>query len=105
MHIYEYIDDTLEIMWGNVMEASKYANEAHDMKDECRAFADWCRDMAMKHLEFNTAGKTVYDRLKDRLHEDTEHEHAKGLMMVFERQMHKLNRQHAEIKAMLDTYK
>lgn len=105
MHIYEYIDDTLEIMWGNVMEASKYAREAHEMKDECRAFADWSRDMAAKHLEFNTAGKAVYDRLKDRLHEGTEPEHAKGLLMIFERQIHKLNRQHAEIKAMLDAYK
>ena len=106
MHIYEQIDDILGIMWGNVMEASRYMREAHDLKENCRGFADWCRDMAMKHLEFNTAGKALYERMRERLHEDGEHSiHAKGLMMVFDRQMHKLDRQHAEVKAMLDAYK
>ena len=105
MHIYEQIDDVVEIMWGNAMEAAKYAREAHELKEDCRAYADWCRDMSIKHLEFNTAGKAVYERMKERLHEHGESEHAKGLLMVLDRQMNKLSRQHAETKAMLDAYK
>jgi hypothetical protein len=104
--MYELMSDTLDIMWGNLMEADKYVKMAHELKDDCRMMADWCKDMAAKHMEFNVSGRAVYDRLKDRLHEEHEHaEHHAGIVMVLDRNMAKLNRQHSEIKAMMDMYK
>ena len=106
MHIYEHMSDVLDIMWGNLMEADKYIKEAHELRDECRTYADWCRDMAMKHIEFNTAGKGVFDRLKDRMREDTEHAaHHPGIMVILDRQMAKLHHAAAEIKVKMDAYK
>lgn len=106
MHVYEHMNNVLDIMWGNLMEADKYIGMAHEMKDECRGFADWCRDMAMKHIEFNTGGKALFDRLKDKLHEDHEHaEHHAGILLILDRQMAKLNQHCAEIKAKMEAYK
>lgn len=106
MHIYEHMSDTMDVMWGNLMEADKYIREAHELKDECRTMADWYKDMALKHLEFNTGGKTVYERLKDQLKEDHEYTaHHEGIMMILDRQMAKLNHTCAEVKAKLEAYK
>ena len=106
MYIYEHMNDVLDIMWGNLMEAEKYIKEAHELRDECRTYADWCKEMAMKHIEFNSNGKNVYDRLKERLHEDHEHtEHHKGVVMILDHNMAKLNHYSAEIKAKLAEYK
>lgn len=106
MRIFEHMNDVLDIMWGNLMEADKYIREAHMLKDECRTYADWCKDMAAKHIEFNNGGKAVYDRLKERLHEDEEHKmHHAGIAMILDRNMAKLNHQCAEIKAKMSEYK
>lgn len=106
MHAYEHMGDVQDIMWGNLMEADKYAKMAHELKDECRSYADWCRDMAMKHIEFNTAGKNVYDRMKDKLAEDQgSREHHTGILMILDRNMAKLNQHCAQIKAKLEAYK
>ena len=106
MQIYEYMNDVLDVMWGNLMEADKYIRGAHELKDECRAMADWYKDMAMKHVEFNTAGKSIYERLKERMHEDHEHaEHHAGILMILDRNMAKLNHNCAEVKAKMEAYK
>lgn len=106
MHIYEHMNDVLDIMWGNLMEADKYIGMAHELRDACRAYADWCKEMAAKHIEFNTTGRSVYDRLKERMHEDHEHaEHHKGVVMVLDRNLAKLNQHCAEIKAKMAEYK
>ena len=60
MHMYEHMNDVLDIMWGNLMEAEKYIKQAHELHDECRMYADWCHAMATRHIEFNTDGKAVY---------------------------------------------
>lgn len=108
MRTYEQMNDVLEIMWGNLMEADKYVKMAHELKDECRTFADWCKDMANKHIEFNATGKNVYERMKDKLGEDSEHAdaaHHPGILLILDRQMAKLNQHGAEIRAKLDAYK
>ncbi len=106
MHMYEHMNDVLDIMWGNLMEADKYVGMAHELKDECRAYADWCKEMAHKHIEFNSGGKTVYDRMKERLHEEHEHkEHHAGALLVLDRNMAKLHQHCAEIKAKMAEYK
>ena len=106
MYIYEHMNDVLDIMWKNLMEADNYIDMAHELKDECRAYADWCKEMAAKHMEFNTGGRSVYERLKERMHEDHEHkEHHAGAVMVLDRNMAKLNQHCAELKAKMAEYK
>lgn len=106
MHIYEQMNDVLDIMWGNLMEADKYIKEAHDLKDTNRFYADWCKEMGMKHIEFNTNGKTVFDRMRDMLLNSQEHvDNSRAMVMIFDRQMAKLNRHCAEIKALMEMYK
>lgn len=106
MSHFEYMNDVLDIMWGNLMEADKYIKEAHDLKDECRAYADWCRDMAMKHMEFNTTGRSVFDRIRDMVAAEHEHStHMPGMMKVYDHQLHRMSKHTAEVKAMMDMYK
>lgn len=106
MNIYEHMSDVLDIMWGNLMEADKYIKMAHKLREECRAYADWCKEMAGKHIEFNANGRNAYERLRERLHEDHEHkDHHAGVLLVLDRNMAKLNGYCAEIKAKLAEYK
>lgn len=106
MKIFEHMNDVLDIMWGNVMEAEKYAKQAHELKDSCHSYADWCKEMATKHIEFNDNGRNVYERLKERMHEDSEHTmHHEGIKMILDRNMAKLQRVCSEVKAMIGMYK
>lgn len=105
MKSYEMLSDVLDIMWSNLMEAEKYIREAHDLKDECRMYADWCREMAERHIEFNANGRALFDRLRDMMSEQENIEHANAMAMIFDRQLAKLNRHCAEIKATLTMYK
>lgn len=105
MHMLEKMDDVLEILWGNAMEADRYAQMACEMKERCRGAADWYRDMATKHLEFNAAGRTLFDRMRDEMRTDAKHAaHSEGALMVYEKQMAKLSRHCAQTRAMLDAY-
>lgn len=106
MKIFEHMNDVLDIMWGNLMEADKYIKMAHELREECRAYADWCKEMASKHIEFNVGGRNTYDRLKERIKEDHEHaEHHAGILIILDRNMAKLNNYCAGIKAKLAEYK
>ena len=44
---------TCDVISGNLREARKYIEKAYEMRESCRPVADWCRDMAARHLEFN----------------------------------------------------
>lgn len=39
-----------DIIAGNLREARKYIGKAYEMREACRPAADWCRDMAVRHL-------------------------------------------------------
>lgn len=105
MHMLEKMDDVLEILWGNAMEADRYAQMACEMKERCRGAADWYRDMATKHLEFNAAGRTLFDRMRDEMRTDANRaSHSEGALMVYEKQLAKLSRYCAQTRAMLDAY-
>lgn len=106
MSHFERLNEVLDIMWGNVMEAEKYIKEAHEMKSECPSYADWCRDMAVRHLEFNSTGRTVFDRIRDMVAAEHEHmAHMPGMMRVYDHQTHKLARESAEVRMLIDMYK
>lgn len=52
--------DTAE---NNLEEAGKYAKLAHRLKMQYRPAADWCVEMAKKHLDFNVNASIMLDQL------------------------------------------
>lgn len=93
------------ILEGNVREARKYIAKAHEMRTENRTAADWCRDMAQSHLQFNVAGQSVFDRTMNDLAATGEHAVLiPGIKAVYEERMHDLTQETAEIKAMIEMY-
>ena len=59
----------LEVAEHNLEEAERYAKKAHGLKIRYRPAADWCVEMAKKHLEFNDKAAIMLDQLCKELHE------------------------------------
>lgn len=69
VHI-KLIDWILGVEEGNVAEAEKYVKKAHRMKHENKGVADWCIEMARKHLDFNdNRGDMMLDDLCQKFNE------------------------------------
>lgn len=62
MHI-KLIYWALGVEEGNLEEAKKYACKAHALKLQSKQAADWCVEMAKRHLEFNAKADTMLDQL------------------------------------------
>lgn len=95
----------LEIAGKNVEEAERYAKKAHLLRDEHRAAADWCVEMARRHLEFNEKGCTMLTQLCREM-EQTMAENELYKMMktyVTETRAH-LAKETAEVKLLLEMY-
>ena len=59
----------LDVAERNLEEAEKYAKKAHGLKLQYRPAADWCVEMAKKHLEFNDKAAIMLDQLCKELHD------------------------------------
>lgn len=100
------------IMWAtdvidnNIREAHMYAEKAHKLKDVNKAAADWCAKMAKSHLDFNTDGHTVAERMiSDYKASGQKSPLEAGMMEVYNAKHADLIAKTAEVKAMLDMYK
>ena len=103
MRMIKWVSD---ILCGNVREAKMYAHKAHELREENKAVADWCRDMAQKHLEFNVSGHDIVKRMIREYAESGEHsELAPGMMVVYNDRHNDLMAETAEVKAMIEMYK
>lgn len=89
----------------NVDEAEKYAKKAHAMKHQYRPAADWCVEMARRHLDFNERASAMLDQLCRELHEaggNTELWQAMKASVHEKRE--KLAEETLEVKMMLERY-
>lgn len=59
----------LDVADRNLEEAKKYAHKAQGLRMQYRPAADWCVEMAKRHLEFNTNASIMLDQLCKELHE------------------------------------
>lgn len=59
----------LDVSEKNLEEAEKYAKLAHRLKMQYRPAADWCVEMAKKHLDFNINASIMLDQLCKELHD------------------------------------
>lgn len=94
-----------DIMRGNLSEARKYISKAYELRDVNRQAADWCKDMAAMHLQFNVAGHNVGEKLiAEYAASGANSELAPGMKAVYADLHADMVRETAEIKAMIDTY-
>lgn len=95
-----------DVIAGNLREARKYIGKAYELRDECRDAADWCRDMAVKHLEFNVKGHDLCKKLiADYAAKAENSPLAPGMKAAYEAIHAGLVRENAEIQAMVQGYK
>lgn len=94
-----------DIMRGNLAEARKYIGKAYELRDSNKQAADWCKDMAAMHLQFNVAGHNVSEKLiSEYAASGKDSELMPGMKAVYADVHADLMRESAEIKAMIDTY-
>lgn len=87
-------------------EARKYICRAYELKETCKPAADWCKDMAAKHLEFNAKGhdlakNLIADYAASGKHSDL----APGMQAVYNDLHCDMMRETAEIQTMISGYK
>ena len=95
----------LEIADKNIGEAERYADKAHMLKDEHRGAADWCVEMAKRHLEFNEKGCSMLTQLCREMEQNMGENELYKMMKTYvtETRAH-LARETAEIKMKLEMY-
>ena len=91
---------------GNLDEAHRLIGKAYELRDTDKATADWYKDMAAKHLEFNTPGHAIV--VKKIAEYDASGKNsplAPGMKAMYNDKHAKLNKRTSEVQSMISTYK
>jgi hypothetical protein len=95
-----------DIINGNLREAEKYIGKAYELREINKDAADWCKEMAAKHLDFNTKGHDLVKKLiADYAASGKHSEFAPGMQAVYNEIHADMIRRNAEITAMIGGYK
>ena len=95
-----------DIINGNLREAEKYIGKAYELRDVNKDAADWCKEMAAKHLDFNTKGHDLVKKLiADYAASGKHSELAPGMQAVYNEIHAYMIKRNAEIMAMISGYK
>ena len=95
-----------DIINGNLREAEKYIGKAYELRDVNKDAADWCKEMAAKHLDFNVKGHDLVKKLiADYAASGKHSELAPGMQAVYNEIHADMIRRNAEITAMISGYK
>ena len=97
------IRDVVKTIEHNIREAREKIEKAYHLMDHNRPFADWQRDMASKHLEFNAKGHEIAKKMISDVAASTD-PLAPGMRAMFEDIHADMMRESAEVKAMIDNY-
>ena len=96
------------VKWGvmtvhhNMKEAKEKILKAYKMREECKELADWERDMAVAHVNFNTGGTMLAQDHIRRVRDQHAGEHrTMGMVDVWESWLHEIMSEMAEIRAMM----
>lgn len=99
------IRDLCDDIRENIHEAREKIRTAYMLRDECRQAADWYRDMACAHLNFNQMGHdTVTKLMNEAKVSGKQADVLPGMMVVYQDIHAQLIRESAEVKAMIDMY-
>lgn len=95
----------LDIEERNLDEAEKYAKKAHALKLQSRPAADWCVEMAKRHLEFNDKGSVMLDQLcRELAGASGNGEVASAMKASVHERREKIAEETAEVKMLLEMY-
>lgn len=90
----------------NIEEAHRLISKAYELRETDKATADWFKDMAAKHLEFNTAGHTIVTKkIADYDASGKNSPLAPGMKAMYRDKHAKITRKAAEVQSMVSTYK
>ena len=104
-HIMEQIERVAGAIMHNVEEAEEHIEHAHKLKEVCRLEADWYKDMANQHMNFNTSGKALFDKLMNDLRSHSEMaQQMEAVISLYERWMLAINRDAARVQTMISMY-
>lgn len=91
---------------GNIHEARNKIGEAYKLRDTDKAVADWYKEMAAAHMQFNTNGHSNVARLiadaRSKMGNDPL---LPGMMVVYDEIHADIMREAAEVQAMITAYK
>lgn len=102
---------TIKCMLGdmetNIHEARAKIHKAYEYRDKCRDMADWLRDMALQHINFNTKGADLVKRHMDALKALPESDPMRnpGKWEAYMERFDDMQPHLAEVKAMIDSFK
>lgn len=106
MELLYRIKRTAKAIDRNVHEAENHIKKAHELRDTCRMTADWYKEMAQRHLEFNNQGRALYDKQMRDLHEMPDAaEYIPGIKAAYNDWISDINEKTAEVMAMIQMYK
>lgn len=106
MEMIYYIKKTAKAIEHNVQEAEQHIKKAHEMRETCRMTADWYKEMAQRHLEFNAQGRAIYDRnMRDLIEAQDAAEYVPGIKAAYNDWISDINEKTAEVMAMISMYK
>ena len=107
----EEIKCILSNMMHNVAEAREKINMAYRWRDKHRGIADWFKQMAMSHLEFNAGAMQMARNGLQEVRNEHAHNpdtsashHAIGKCEAYEEWLDQIVPETAEVKAMIDGY-
>ena len=106
MEMIYYIKKTAKAIDHNVHEAEQHIKKAHEMRETCRMTADWYKEMAQRHIEFNAQGRAVYDRkMRDLIEAPDAAEYLPGIKAAYNDWISDINEKTAEVMTMIQMYK
>ena len=90
----------------NIHEAEEKIQTAYKLREKDRAVADWYRDMAVAHLNFNNTGHTIVARM---IHEADaamkDNPMLPGMKAVYAEMHADIVAEAAEVQGMISAYK
>ena len=90
----------------NIREAREKICKAYELKDRDRPYADWLRDMAKAHLDFNVRGhEIVAKKIAEFAASGKASELTPGMKAIYEDMHADMIRDAAEVQAMIAGYK
>ena len=91
---------------GNIHEAREKIEIAYKLRETDRSAADWYKDMALAHMQFNNTGHTLVTRL---IAESREHMKDNpllpGMIAVYDDMHADIMAEAAEVHGMISAYK
>lgn len=90
----------------NIHEAKEKIDMAYRLHDEDKAVADWYKEMAAAHLNFNTNGHNIVVKLIEQAKAEKQGNPMMPGMMAAYNEIHSsLKIESAEVQAMIQNYK